>query len=206
MKNWFSVKLYIEGLKKIKVPGISCAIAVIALNTLLPIVGIIESSASWPGMVRSVSAVDVSAFAPFSLMMMVFAAILVHAMFSFLNERNRADFWHAIPQKRTCAYVSLTAAVYTWILGTIVASALINGILWGIAKYYSVSFSVIAVSTSVYFLAAIMIAGFMTLAMTITGTTVSNLLILAERFFHAGDLHDVTTQTLKHCLFLLRRH
>jgi len=179
VKNWFSVKLYIEGLKKIKVPGIACAIAVIALNTLLPILGIIESSSSWPGMVRTVDAVDVSAFAPFSLLMMVFAAILAHSMFSFLNERNQVDFWHAIPQKRTCSYVSLTAAVYTWILGTIVASALINGILWGIAKYYSVSFSVIAVSTSVYFLAAIMIAGFMTLSMTITGTTISNLLILA---------------------------
>ena len=197
MKNWFSVKLYIEGLKKIKVPGIACAIAVIALNTLLPIVGIIESSASWPGMVRSVSAVDVSAFAPFSLMMMVFAAILVHSMFSFLNERNRADFWHAIPQKRTCAYVSLTAAVYTWILGTIVAGALVNGILWGIAKYYSVSFSVIAVSTLVYFLAAIMIAGFMTLAMTITGTTISNLLILALLLLFTRVMGTLFTMGIK---------
>ena len=44
MKNWFSLKLYLEGLKKIKTPGIAAAITVIALNAILPIIGIIESS------------------------------------------------------------------------------------------------------------------------------------------------------------------
>lgn len=179
MKNWFSLKLYLEGLKKIKTPGIASAITVIALNAILPIVGIIESNMSWPGQVRVTSTVAVAGFAPFNLLMMVFGAILVYSMFSFLNERNKCDFWHAVPHKRSCVYFSFTAAVWTWIFGIILTSSLINLILWAVAKYYVVSASTVFTSMGVYFLVSVMIAAFMTLAMTITGTTISNLLITA---------------------------
>lgn len=179
VKNIFSLKLYIEGLKKIKTAGIAAAITVIALNAIVPTVAIIDSNMSWPGMVRQTEVVSVTRFAPFNLAMMVFAAILVYAMFSFLNERNKCDFWHAIPQTRTCVYFSFTAAVWTWILGIIVASSLVNVILWAFAKYYVITASSVLMSAGVYFLAAVMMAAFMTLSMTVTGTTVSNLLIMA---------------------------
>ena len=179
VKNWFSLKLYLEGLKKIKTPGIAAAITVIALNAIIPVIGIVESSMTWPGQVRTMTTVPVAGFAPFNLLMMVFGAILVYSMFSYMNERNKSDFWHAIPQKRTCVYISLMASILTWVLGIILASSLVNLILWAIAKYYIVSASTVFVSVAVYFLEATMMAGFMMISMTITGTTIANLLIMA---------------------------
>lgn len=183
MKNFFSLKLYIEGLRKIKVAGVASAITVIALNAILPIIGIIESNMVMPGQVRTVDAVETILFAPFGLLMMVFAVVLTYAMFSYLNERNKSDFWHAIPDKRTCVYFSFVAAIYTWIAAILLSSGLVNLILWNIAKYYTASFSSFLSTFGLYLLAAIMLVGFMTLAMTLTGTTVSNLLILALLFF-----------------------
>ncbi len=179
MKNWFSVKLYLEGLKKIKTAGIASAIIVIALNAIVPTFAIIDSNMSWPGQVRTVSTVPIVGFAPFNLLMMLLGAILAASMFSYLNERNKCDFWHAVPHKRTCVYFSFVASIWTWILGIIIASSLVNLLLWVIAKYYIVSVSTFFVSIAVYFLAAIMMATFMILAMSITGTTISNLLIMA---------------------------
>ena len=178
MKNWFSLKLYVEGLRKIKVAGFAAAITVIALNALLPITGIIESSTVGENVVRNTSVVPTILFAPFGLAMMVFSAIFVYSMFSYLNERNKSDFWHAIPHKRTCVYFSFIAAIYTWIAAILLVSGLVNLLLWNFAKYYVASFSSFAVTLGVYFLAAIMLVGFMSVAMTLTGTVVSNLLIL----------------------------
>lgn len=182
MKNFFSLKLYIEGLRKIKVAGVASAITVIALNALLPIIGIIESNMVMPGQVRTVSTVETLLFAPFGLLMMVFAVVLTYAMFSYLNERSKSDFWHAIPDKRTCVYFSFIAAIYTWIAAILLVSGLVNLALWNIAKYYTAGFLSFLGTFGMYFLAATMLVGFMTLAMTLTGTTVSNVLILALLF------------------------
>lgn len=177
MKNFFSLKLYLEGLRKIRVAGIASAVTVVALNALLPIVGIIDSNMVMPGQVRTVSTVPTVLFAPFGLLMMLFAVVFAYSMFSYLNERSKSDFWHAIPHKRTCVYFSFIAAIYTWIVGILLVSGLVNLILWNIAKYYTASFVSFLSTFGLYFLAATMLVGFMTLAMTLTGTTISNLLI-----------------------------
>ena len=197
VKNWFSFKLYLEGLKKIKTPGIAAAITVIALNAIIPTICIIESNMTWPGQVRVETTVPILGFAAFNLLMMVFAPILVYSMFSYMNERNKSDFWHAIPQKRTCVYISLMASILTWVLGIILASSLVNLILWAIAKYYIVSASTVFVSAAVYFLVATMLAAFMMISMTITGTTVSNLLIMALLMLFVRVMGSIFVMCLK---------
>ncbi len=182
MKNWFSVKLYLEGLKKIKTAGIASAITVSVLNALIPLFLIIEKTMSDLSWNEAITAVPTFAFTPFCILLLFFAPILAHSMYSYLNERNMSDFWHAIPQKRTCVYFSFLASIWTWLLGTILASSLLNLLLYVMAGA-RVSASVFFVSAAVYFLGAIMVAAFMTLAMTMTGTNVSNLLIAALLLF-----------------------
>lgn len=203
MKGIFSFQLYLAGLKKIKTAGIAAAITVIALNSLVPIVGIIDSTASWPGRVRVVESVSASAFSPFHLLMMVFGVILVHSMFSFMNERNKSDFWHAIPQKRICVYLSFLSAVWSWILAVIVTSSLVNLALWGLAKYYTVSASIFFSSIGVYFLSAVMVSMFVLVAMTITGTTLSNFLVAALLAFFFRIMSTIFVMGLENLAFML---
>ena len=170
MKNVFSLKLYKEGLQRIKVVGIAAAISVIFLNAVVPFIEILNSR-PYDGqdiIGRSVTSVEPYEFMPFGLLMLAFAAVFAFSMFSFLNERNRSDFFHAIPKKRECVYVSFVLAILTWIFGILCVSAVLNATFYSFAEFYSVNFSVVIVTPLVLFLASAMIAAFMILEVSIT--------------------------------------
>ncbi|MBQ8496497.1 MAG: ABC transporter permease [Clostridia bacterium] len=177
MKNIFSKSLYLQGLRKIRTAAIAMAIIIIAVNALVPIICIVDSQFDFPGMNRSVQIIEAPVAAPAGLGMILFAPLLTYIMFSYLNERRASDFYHSLPQKRICVYISFIAAILTWIAATLIASAILNAILWGIARYYSVSVLAMVMSTVTYFITALMLVGFMALAMTVTGTAVSNILV-----------------------------
>ena len=177
--NIFSKKLYLQGIKRLRTVGIAASICIIILNAIIPIVSIIENSKAWAYESDRISITDISEseFAPFGLLTMVFAPIMVHYIFSFLNERSKSDFYHAIPQTRTCVFVSFMSAVITWITAIIIISSTVNSVLWLIAPYCDLSIATVISSMIDYTVAAIFISGFMALAMTLTGTAISNILI-----------------------------
>lgn len=177
MKQYFSLRLYLEGLKRIKIAGIAASIAVILLNASTPVIQIMDNNWSYFRGERSVTSVAPGEFMPFSFLLLIFSAVFVYSMFSYLNERNRSDFFHAIPQKRLCVYLSFVAAILSWIAAILLASTIVNTVLYGFAKFHTVNVSVVFVTPLVFLLGCAMIVGFMTLAMTLTGTVVSNLLI-----------------------------
>ena len=174
----FSPKMYLQGIKKIRAGGIAAAICVIVLNAIIPVVAIIENSMSWPGMYdRQIEEVPPSLFAPFGILFLAFSPIFVYLMFSFLNERSKSDFYHSIPQTRTCVFLSFLAAVVTWALAILLASSTINLVLWSFAPYYHVSFVSVLICFINFAVLAVLMTGLMSLAMTLTGTAISNVLI-----------------------------
>ena len=193
MANFFSTKLYFQGLKKIRISGTAFALIIILLNAFLPIIGIIDS-ANYSSPYHVASVVEYNMVVPFCMLVIVLVPILAHDMFSFLNERNQSDFYHSIPQKRTCVYVSFTAAVLTWAFGTIIVSTLVNTILWSLASSYSFSLSTIILGMLPFLVLSVQMAGVMILAMTVTGTKISNFLvaILFFLFFRAMSTFCVT--------------
>ncbi len=207
MKGWFSRKLYIEGLKRIKLAGIAASITVILLNAVLPLIEILNSRrvydmtsiAGW-----SVTSIEPYEFLPFGLLMLAFGAVFAFSMFSFLNERNRSDFFHAIPYKRICVYISFIAAIFTWIFAILAASAGVNAILYGFSKFYSVNFSVVIVTPLVLLIASTMIAAFMTLAMTLTGTVISNSLIFVLLLLFGRTIGQIFVTALRELAPILR--
>ena len=106
MKNIFSYKLYLQGLRKIRTAGVAMAVIIIVLNAWIPIQCI-----SRGGYRGSMTDVDAGMLAPFGFLLMFFAPLLVYNMFSFLNERKGSDFFHSLPQKRICTYLSFMSAV-----------------------------------------------------------------------------------------------
>ena len=163
MKNIFSFQLYLQGLRKIRVAGIAMAVSLIALNTWCPLELIMSQSAvGFPP--------DVGTFAPFGYLLVLFAPLLVYNMFSYLNDRTGSDFFHALPQKRICIYISFMSAVFTWIVATLFVSTLVNAILWTVSGIYIGAPLKAALITPLNFLLlAAVSAGFMALAMTLTG-------------------------------------
>lgn len=176
MKNVFSVKLYLEGLKKIKLLGVAASIVVIVANALFPILTLL-SLRSWNDRPSEIEVKSLLEHIPLGFFMMGFAILFVHAMFSYLNDRCRSDFYHALPQKRVCVFVSFGAAILSWMFGILVVSSLLNFILWMVIPDITVSFGVVIAAPLIYFAAAFLVAGFMAVAMTLTGTDMNNYLI-----------------------------
>ena len=191
-KDMFSVRLYVEGLKKIRLVGIAAAITTIVLNAILPMIQIMQKG----GVYRSQSIITYPKFIPFGLVMMLFAVLMVHSMFSYLNERRDSDFYHSIPQKRICVYLSFLAAILTWIFGILAASSLVNAILWGCAPDVTYPASAPFLSVLVFFLVSAMVGAFMALAMMLTGTNVSNYLIFALFFLFVRVVGGMFVSTL----------
>ncbi len=188
LKNMFSVKMYLQGLKKIRGAGIATAITVIVTNALIPIIALIEeltrtyeadyySYGSDFISTRTVSEVEFWQLAPCALLIMLFAPMATFAMFSYLNERSKSDFYHSLPQRRECVAISFVSAVLTWTVGTVAVSTVLNFILWNIVPYQSASFTTLLVCLLVYVTLTLLFVGGMFLAMSITGTTVANFLI-----------------------------
>lgn len=207
MKGWFSRKLYIEGLKRIKLVGIAAAITVILLNAVLPVTEILNRSRMY-GMQSfvgySVTVVEPYEFLPFGLLMLAFGAVFAYSMFSFLNERNRSDFFHAIPHKRICVYLSFIAAIATWMFAILAVSAVVNAALFGFSKFHTVNLSVILVTPLVMLIASAMIAAFMTLAMTLTGTAISNSLIFVLLLLFGRTIGQIFVTALRELAPILR--
>ena len=63
--------------------------------------------------------------------------LFVWVLFSFLFHRNESDFYHSLPYRRRCLFLSLACAALTWILCITLLSSLIAGVLW-IANPYRV--------------------------------------------------------------------
>ncbi len=115
--------------------------------------------------------------APMLWGLVLFAPMCVYFMFSFLNERKKSDFFHSLPQTRTCMYLSMTAAIFTWLFVTILLGVGINSVLWSMVKGYTLSFETVLANVVFYSVLAIFMSGFMAVAMMITGTGISNILV-----------------------------
>lgn len=176
MTNFFSKKLYVQGLKKIKISGIAFSLIIILLNAFLPIIGIVDS-ASYGAQYRGIDIVEHNQIVPFCMLVILLVPILAHDMFSFLNERNQSDFYHSIPQKRTCVYISFTAAILTWAFGTILLSTVVNTLLWSMASTYTFTLGTVVLGMLPFLVLSVQMAGVMILAMTVTGTRISNFLV-----------------------------
>ena len=168
--NIFSKKLYLQGLKRLRTVGIAATICIILLNVISPITQIVDPS-------RYVKNISQSQVAPYSILGLIFAPIMVHYIFSYLNSRSQSDFYHAIPETRICVYVSFMSAVVSWITAILLVSGTLNSLMWLIAPKCNLDIILAFKATASYIAATLMMIGFMAFAMMLTGTTVSNIIL-----------------------------
>lgn len=182
MSKFFSLKLYREGIKKSKLVGLTGSIIITALCALIPLVGILTPRYYEPNYVPPTEIIRPEMFAIPLLILLLFAPLLVSSMFSYLNKRNESDFYHSIPFTRPCVYFSFLAATYTWVLIALTASLVATSLLWLAVPYTAYSILTPLALFATYFLATLLLTAFMAVAMTLTGTSISNGLIFALLF------------------------
>ena len=161
----FNLRLFVEGLKRLRVIGITSAVLALSASALVPIVTWIEALGQ-----RQVGYLFTNyASVPTALMVLV-APFFFLVLFSFLWKRKDSDFFHAIPYTRTCVYISFTLAALAFIFAIQIACSVVSGALWSACPYMTVDLGTLAAYTLVCMEAAAMLSAFMVLAMTVSGT------------------------------------
>ena len=149
----FNGRLYLEGLKKLRIIGLAMAILCIAICVIVPVsvwtdtarydnydyvsvdpvTGVIIESSQGDEYVRPIKDMDDATLAIPALVASYLTPLFIFFMFSYLNKRTESDFYHAIPFTRPCVYLGFTAAALSWLWGTAVVAVISSSLLWLLA-------------------------------------------------------------------------
>ncbi len=182
----FNFRLFLEGLKRLRVIGLASGILSVTVSMLIPITqwineapkGTYSSSAIADQLMTKTVVKTGFACVPAACMVLL-APFFMMVLFSFLRRRKDSDFFHAIPYSRTCVYTSFSLAALTFVAAIQILSALSAGILWAVCPYCTLEVGPYIGYVLVAMLTAAFAAGFMAVALPVSGTTGSCVLLFA---------------------------
>lgn len=198
-KKIFDYKLYLEGLRQLRVPGIVLLSISVLLSAIMPIIAWMNQNEN-PSYQMSVSMLDTT---PVLLGYMYLAPlILTMILFSFLNKRNGSDFYHSVPNKRLSIYLSFSAAIATITAGTIIITVLLTSVLWANSGViFNTEYIPYLLLT--YLASALLIQMIVQLAMSVTGTGMNNIIVSGLILFLPRMLGTVYSYTLMRSLSII---
>ncbi|MBO5416903.1 MAG: hypothetical protein J6A83_09795 [Clostridia bacterium] len=183
MKNkFFDLKLYIEGIKRLKVIGTAFAVISFGMAFLVPL--------TYGYRADGIEAED---FISPLVVLMVAAIVLVNRVFGYLTSRKKSDFYHSIPLPRKCVYFSFMASALTWVWGILIVSLLIESFMWGFDFYLS---TVLLVGVA-FAVATLFIMAVMSVARILTGTEISSMALFAILFLFLRVCGTIAMSAMK---------
>lgn len=178
MKHLFHKGLYKEGLKQNSIIALIyfCIAEISAI--IIPLSYIISASQEdlyYEYFQKTL--IDGSQTNPiFYFSFLLFIPLMILNTFSFLNARNKSDFFHSIPHKRKTIFFSYILSIITWLVIILILSTLTSLCLYFFnGKYFSISFSSILVYLFNIFASCILTLGAGAIAISITGTIFTNI-------------------------------
>ena len=174
MSKLFSFPIYVQGLKHLRALG-SCAAAFLVLINLI-VTSYVDFDSLWWGDKCKYCVKGLSHYKIFvtdwSIVLVVIVPLITYYMFSYLHNRNGADFYHSLPTKRGAMFISQWAATLTWLFGAVAMFVATNAIYWiaeGGPLHFSVWFNTLACTcVLVLYLSASTVLG-----ITLTGNALS---------------------------------
>ncbi len=167
----FNLRLFIEGLKRLRVTTMAMGIITVAFSALIPIISMLESSPRYTafGEVIITEIKFQTICVPASLAV-VLAPLFFAVLFSFLEKRKQSDFFHAIPYTRTCVYISFVAAALVSVCAIQLLAGLVAGLLWSMVPYTTFEVAPYIGVVFANLLGSVMLSAFMMLALCVSGT------------------------------------
>lgn len=210
-KKIFSVKLFWQSFKQLKIIGGICTVLLLLLTLLPPVTqaisiqgmlddgGITSASYGLPAVVSSFgsSAILILTF-------VIFTPILVLYAWNYLNKRNTSDFYHSLPYTRTCLYVCNLAAVMAWQLVILVVSCLSSVVVYTVlSSFFIVDFGVMFRIYVSIWICNLLCAGGITLACAVTGNVFSNICVSGLILFFPRFIVTLVMMVVGDCVPVL---
>lgn len=186
-KSWFNFRLYLDGLRQLKIIGIMFAVIMACAAFLIPL-GNNISNANYvvylngnpTAITGRVLSYDILSLNPLLVMtFLVVTPLMTLYLFNFINRRNACDFYHSIPDTRESIYISYGAAVLTWNICLLLGSTIISIVSAGILKYVEFKAANLFITLVNSIAACLFIYGVFMIAMSVTGTVFTNLSVAA---------------------------
>lgn len=184
-KPFFNVKLYLEGIRQLRVVGVMGAIIMGGAAFLIPM-GYNISNANyeeyldgrWTKVGNYIGTYGILDINPLIVtMFLILTPLMVMVLFNFLNRRNACDFYHAVPDTRTSLFLSYGASVLTWDIAILLLSYIITALSGAAFKHVQVDYSDILVVTVNYIAGCVFMFGVFAISMSLTGTILTNFLV-----------------------------
>lgn len=167
----FSMRLYKEGLNRVKGFGIVAVIwsllsslgSPLTLLATYLIMDISTSKVIMPGELVAHMTI-----------LLLFAPLIVGRSFRFLNKRNTCDFYHSLPYKRITVYCSFFLGALTWVAAAAVIPFLLAFVLYLVFPFTTVLVGPSLLAFLAFLVCLLFLCGASALAMSMTGTAFSN--------------------------------
>ena len=199
-KTWFDVRLYVDGLKQLKLMGILFTLVTSVVAVAIPVMEQLDYlSYRTDDYIPTPDTVDAWQMNPLIILLFcVFAPLMTLYLFSFLNKRESSDFYHAIPATRQCLFFSFFAAVMTWLLGILVVSNAAAVITYGLLPHlFLLNLTSVFLTAFTCLAGAWFVAACVAIATAISGTVVVNLLIALILIFFPRVLLLMTVANIQ---------
>lgn len=184
-KKLFSGGIYAESMRRLKIFAIIAAVLVVLIEAV-PILMTANDMHNVYGKISDTANVEVQksvvdiAQAAFMLPFAAIAApfILVMILFAQFNKRPYSDFAHSLPYTRTCIFLTKTAAAYTVTIALFALSIFTGIISCSLFPDYFVINTTGIVQYILYYLSiSAFITAALQIAVSITGTVLSNITV-----------------------------
>jgi len=167
----FNIKLYLDELRQLKLIALICGFLTLLISLIIPVLVAISGTDDYV-FIPSVND-SVPLLIPYVFISGIF---FTYNAFSFLNKRKDSDFYHSLPNTRICTYLSISAAVMSWIVATVIVTTILTWLTYLLCglpfNSYFVPYLLVGFIGS-----GLLIAGVSMFAVSITGTRFSNFVL-----------------------------
>ncbi len=173
----FSSRLYFEGLRQTKLIGI-ISFVIFTIQTLaIPIGKVVEYfTFNYATVAEGIGFTEINPM--LYTMIYIVAPLFPLSLFSFLNKRKASDFYHSVSDTRLCLFISFFAAICTWIIALCTLTTLIGLITNSLfPQLFTINHLNVWLTAFNILAASLYSASAVTLAMTLTGTLVTNIAV-----------------------------
>lgn len=203
-KKWFDLKIFREGFRQLSL----MALAFLGVLLLTSLISILQQPLSHHSLSPRVPLL----MSPLSLQPLIVisfcltAPLLTLKAFRFTTERRGSDFYHALPQRRECLFLSLLGAAFAWVFLILAASALVSGVAAGFfPAYYRFSWADLLQYNLVILLISLYVAAVTACGTFLSGTVFSNVLVsLLLLFAPRIIIHTLSSCIADHSFMLDR--
>lgn len=105
-------------------------------------------------------------------------------LFGFLNKRSTSDFWHSVPFTRVCLFNTFSLTALTWsAVATLVSSAVSIICFLTVPSFYAINWASVLSTLLALLASQILVVAGVNIAMSVTGTYFSNVVVSALILF-----------------------